>query len=544
MPTDLLDIDLSALNSLSRQELLELVDTTDRWATPEDTKFHLYKPTTIATYIHSSPAKIRANFGGNRSSKTYAHIVDYACQFTGTCPPSLEGLIPKHRLDPTRRLRLCMNDYPNNFMKVIWPYIKQLVPPDYITDVIKDSGRIKAIVNSKGGFIEFMQYDQDTEKFQGASLHSIGYDEEPPMDKWKENMMRLADTDGEQTFSLTPVSGALKWLKQEIFDRRSYEVEKMYDFILDDDGRIIDVTEGDVREVQIPGGDPDIHCFFSCIFDNPGVTKDAAIRILRKFPKEETVVRGKGHFLFIGGLVYPMYSDTTHVVEPFEWWDGEYTLYIFIDPHPRTPHAVSFFVVRRDGIMVQVDELFTQGTAFDLANLILPKCRGIMPEVIVCDPLAWNNDIGKVNECFAFNLMDALAAVGITSPFIKASKDLTNGILNTKRALTPEPDSYGNKSPHFYVTSNCTNFRREITNWSWDDWASGVRDTKGEKQVPVDKDDHFMENLYRFINFNPRWKPVGKIKPTHHEPEEPAHYPRVWRAKRRVAKVGLGRAGY
>jgi len=501
------ELEPEALAALPEEALDELIDLTAEFASSDENKFNLYQPTIIARHFHASTAKTRANFGGNRSSKTFSHIIDYACQFTGRAPESLEGIIPKHRLDPHRRLRLCMNDYPNNFMKVIWPYIKMLVPSDAIADVVKDSGRIKAITNRYGGFIEFMQYDQDTEKFQGASLHSVGYDEEPPEDKRKENLMRLADTGGEETFSLTPVSGAVRWLKRELYDRRSLLIENEYEFDFDEHGVLKDVRCLGLRRTELPDGNPNIHCFFSCIFDNPKISKDEAIRLLAEMPEDEAVMRGKGHFLFLGGLVYPMYNDATHVVPWFDWHNPrEYTPYIFIDPHPRTPHAVSFFVVRKDGRRFQVDEIFESCEADPLAELIAQKLDGSQPEVIVCDPLAWIPDMTSAQRCFAWDLMDALAKHHIDAPVIKASKDLANGILNTKRELTPKLDNYGNKVPGFQVTENCANFRREIVNWSWSDWAHRT-ETKGPKQVPVDKDDHFMENLYRFINFNARYIP-------------------------------------
>ena len=494
---------LEFIESASREELVELLNLTEEWSSHQDTKFHVYEPTIIAEQFHASPAKTRFLAGGNRASKTFTHIIDYASQFIGEAPLSVAERVPKWRLDPTRRLRFCMGDYPNSFMKVIWPYIKQLIPELYIADVVKEGGRIKAITNHKGGFIEFMQYDQDVTKFAGSSRHSIGYDEEPPEDIRDENLMRIVDTDGEETFSLTPVSGAMKYLYDKLFLKRGREVERMYDFILED-GRLVDVVPGPLRDVEVPGGDPDIHCFFACIFDNPALTKEACIRILSKFPKEEMIVRGKGHFLFLSGLVYKEYSDNTHLVEPFDdWWLGpnarDYTLYVAIDPHPRTPHAVLFMVARRDGLVFVVDELFAELDAAGLASAILDKCRGKVPEVILIDPLAYTPDPSS-KSCLTYDLIEA----GLNNPApIPAPRDKSHGILKVRQALRGEEG----RGPTLYVTSNCTRFRYEITHWAWDEWRKDVRNTKGEKQEPVKKDDHMLENLYRLVLFGPEWKP-------------------------------------
>ena len=157
LPTNAADL----ANKLSRQDLLDLIEMTSSWKDITETKFHLYTPAPMGEQFHRSDAKVRAMFGGNRSSKSYTHIVDYGAQFCGIEPKTIVGTIPKFRLYPTRRLRICMGDYPNSFVKVIWPLVKLLIPDEYIADVVKDSGRIKAIVNKYGGFIEFMQYEQD-----------------------------------------------------------------------------------------------------------------------------------------------------------------------------------------------------------------------------------------------------------------------------------------------------------------------------------------------------------------------------------------------
>ena len=498
------------IDEMDRKQLIELLEMTEDWSSKTDTKFHLYEPTTIAATFHASRAKVRAHFGGNRSSKTYSHIIDYACQFTGEVPESLKGIVPEWRLEPTRRNRMCMNDYPNNFMKVIWPYIKQLIPQHYIVDVIKENGRIKAIVNKSGGFLEFMQYDQDVAKFQGTSRHSIGCDEEPPEDINDENAVRLIDTDGEETYSLTPVSGALKYLFDRLYVPRGRKIEKDYEFILKD-GRLSDVIEGEVLDVTIPTGDQNIHCFFSCIFDNPALTKEAAIRILSRFPSEEMIIRGKGHFLFLSGLVLKKFNDATHVLDPeaFQkgfWLNGptseNYTIYIAIDPHPRTPHAVLFYAARKDGLAFLVDEIFDDCTAQVLAKQIVKKLtidpyRGKVPNLIIIDPLAWTPDPISKSD-FGTELRFELALLGLDVPLISASKDKSNGVMKLKQALTLNERGYAG----IYVAPWCERVRWEISHWAWDTWKKASQATNEVKQAPIKKNDHMMENWYRLTLLN------------------------------------------
>ena len=93
-----------------------------------------------------------------------------------------------------------------------------------------------------------------------------------------------------------------------------------------------------------------------------------------------------------------------------------------------------------------------------------------------------------------------LSILGLTTHFPKpASKDKERGIIACQRRLQHIYRGE-DKIPGIYITSNCTRFRYEITRYSWDDWKKDTENTKGQKQKPVDKDDHMMENWYRLEN--------------------------------------------
>ena len=492
-----------ALNQLSRKDLLDLIEMTSRWATNEDHKFYLYKPAPVLYYYHTDPAKCRVVLGGNRSSKTYSLVEEFAMQFTSIVPPSLSGLIPPHRLERGRRLRLETIDYPNNFMKVVWPLCQTLIPDDKIETVLREQGRIKAIVNSYGGFMEFMQYEQDVKKHQGSSRHVIGYDEEPPKSIRDENLMRLADTNGEECFALTPVSEIdrpIIWIYDELYEKASRIVEK-------EDGVLTDVSQ--------PEGDPDIHVFFSNIFDNPAMNREAAERILSKFPAEERTVREKGKFLFMSGRIYKEYSDTTHLVPQFKWWERDVTLYLAIDTHPRTPTAVLFLAIDRYENIWLVDELFTSLSIGlkKFVDLVKAKCMGIVPELILIEPGAYTVD-PSTQGCLAYDLIEA----GLNNPMpMPAPKDLAGGIINAQEYLTVPRDENGQivSPPKVRITRHMTRFRHEITHYVWDYWKKDTALTKGEKQKPVDKDDHFMECMYRLLLMRPRYIPQQRSEDEH-----------------------------
>lgn len=525
------NLDLIDLSNLSKEELLELEEMTREYSSNEtDSRFYLYQPNPVMVPFHLSSAKTRIIGGGNRSGKSESAVEEMAMQFLGRSPKSLEGLIPKHRLTGDRKIRFNVIDYPSAMEKITWPKVQDKIKSDDIQDVVKDMGRVKAITNKKGGFCEFMTYEQDVKKFQGTDRDAMFYDEEPPQSIRDENLMRLIDRDGEEVFSMTPVSeenssGYMPtlWIYDELFLKA---------------GRIVEIEEGLMCDRTNPTGDPEVHFFFASIFDNKAISKEAAERILSKFSKEEREAREKGHFMFLSGLIFNMFSDTIHIIPQFEnWWSGnnsgDFTLYLAIDPHPRVPHAITYMVVDKYGILYIVDELYSQtNDADDLAEQIAMKCMGKIPQVILIDPSAFVND-PATGRCLAYDIMDALYKSKYDYPaFLEGSKDLSRGILQTKSALTPKvycPKCYtpvsatltlcGNcgeevpadlrvhAKPRLYITSNCVRHRFEITHYRWSNWSKNTGGTKEVKQKPVDKDDHMMENMRRLVTFDPIWVP-------------------------------------
>ena len=147
--------------------------------------------------------------------------------------------------------------------------------------------------------------------------------------------------------------------------------------------------------------------------------------------------------------------------------------------------------------MAQVDELFVDCKAEELVEHIKATCRGKRPEVIAIDALATSPDPGT-----KIRFVDRLIDFGLNDPMpITASKQKAHGIMMTRQALECGED----EEPAIYFTRNCEKTRSEIGRYTWDDWRKHDQNTKGQKQTPVDKDDHFMENLYRFILLQPNF---------------------------------------
>tara|TARA_R100000951_G_scaffold7417_1_gene7071 strand:+ start:1970 stop:3223 length:1254 start_codon:yes stop_codon:yes gene_type:complete len=67
--------------------------------------------------------------------------------------------------------------------------------------------------------LQFKSYDQGRNKFQGAKLHIIHLDEEPPFEIYEECVVRMATTRGHMLLTMTPLSGMTDTVLNYITDR-------------------------------------------------------------------------------------------------------------------------------------------------------------------------------------------------------------------------------------------------------------------------------------------------------------------------------------
>ena len=78
--------------------------------------------------------------------------------------------------------------------------------------------------------IGFKSCDQGREKFQGASLDFVWFDEEPPEDVYRECVMRVMDRKGDIFGTMTPLKG-LTFLFDEIYMNKRNDPEVWYEFM-------------------------------------------------------------------------------------------------------------------------------------------------------------------------------------------------------------------------------------------------------------------------------------------------------------------------
>ena len=172
--------------------------------------------------FHRCKKRNRWVFGGNRSGKTECGAVE--------CVYMARGIHP-YRANRQGVCGWVVSLSQQVQRDVAQKKILQYLRRDWIEDIVMLSGRKDApehgiidfirVKNALGGssVIGFKSCDQGREKFQGASLDFVWFDEEPPEDIYAECRMRVLDRKGDLFGTMTPLKG-LTFVYNEIFLNR------------------------------------------------------------------------------------------------------------------------------------------------------------------------------------------------------------------------------------------------------------------------------------------------------------------------------------
>ena len=172
-----------------------------------------YKPLPHQDKFHKSKAKGKLFIGGNRSGKTVGGGVETVKRLTGR----------HERTDlprPPVRGRAIGVDFIQGVEKIIIPEIKKWLPPSYYKngsweDSYDKQARTLHLTNNST--LEFMSYEQELDKHAGTSRHFVWFDEEPPLPIFNENMLRLADVDGDFWITMTPLID-MSWTFDRLYE--------------------------------------------------------------------------------------------------------------------------------------------------------------------------------------------------------------------------------------------------------------------------------------------------------------------------------------
>lgn len=414
--------------------------------------------------------KRRGYFAGNRSGKSQGGCAEDCSWLLGYRPfyqkddPARTAGIPQR---PVKGL-VITTDWDK--VDEIWTTQRgdepgklwQLLPKGFVKHTSRNhSGAIDTCECENGSLLRFDTYKSFMANPMGSESSNwdfIHVDEPICEPMWKAASRGLMDSDGSAWFTLTNLSEP--WITDMFFPGKLRDQEK------------VEILDGSRKRMFAVRGS---------IYDNPYIPVDAIKEFEASLTDDEKQCRLFGVPLHLSGLVYKEFDSSIHVLKdvPKGWKDfltppDNYTLYYAIDPHPRTPHAVLFCWVSPHGQKFFCGEVFQHCVMRELAVHIKAVTRGYFVARAKCDPLAYIPD--PINDsCMA----DELALNDIYVE--KATKDLDRGILHAKQELRV-PNN-------IYVGPHMTRFLWEISRYCWDK----------DKNKPVDKDDHMMENFYRLL---------------------------------------------
>ncbi len=412
--------------------------------------------------FHKCTKRNRWVFGGNRSGKTECGAVEAIWLARGNHPyktnkPDVCGWVVS--LSTKVQKEVAQNK------------ILSYLDPSWVEDVVMNTGKKSSpefgvidtiiIKNVFGGFskISFKTCEEGREKFQGASLDFVWFDEEPPKEIYFECLMRVIDRKGEIFGTMTPLKG-LTFVYDEIYLNKN--------------------------------ADPEVWCEFMEWADNPFLSKEEVERLSASLGESELENRRYGRFTDIANSqVYAEFDENVNVIEPFnvpfEWYCN-----ISIDPGLHNPLSCHFYAVDYDNNVYVIAEHYRANmSCMEHAEAIINICKSLNWPVGISGKYEALIDSAATQRTLASSksVVELFYEYGIAvNPNV--NKDLFTGISRVKRFLK---DASG--EPHLFIFKNCVNLIREIKGYFW-----------GNGDAPVKKDDHALDELRYFIMTRPENK--------------------------------------
>lgn len=297
----------NSLKPLSRQEKIEylkLLDEKERRIAEKPLHYCQRHDKQIAA--HEAMQAVRALFWGNRVGKT---------EWGGMETAEYATLHHKHRQlkAPFEIWSACPSfDVQEHTTQ---QKLLRYIPKKDIEHIEYLRGRIiKKMTLKNGVVILFKSYEQGREKFQGAGVRLIWFDEEPPKDIWEESFVRVeAGQQLDVILTMTAVKG-MTWVYDTIY---------------------LDTKNPDLF-VSEAGWD-----------DNPYLTEQQKEQMSRGLSDNAIKVRREGKFVKRVGLVAAWWERDKHV-RHYDHLDKSWTWYEVLDPGFSDPAAYLLIGVDHD----------------------------------------------------------------------------------------------------------------------------------------------------------------------------------------------------
>lgn len=354
--------------------------------------------------------------------------------------------------------------------------IFKLIPKDKIigTPAKSKNGVICAIkVQSMWGGASVIYFDTVKSYManpmgqESSDWDAIHVDEPCPKDMWNANSRGLVDRGGSAWFTCTPL--CYMWINDMFIPRSRIRDEFVDEALINEDFWMI---TGSMR-------------------DNPTLRAKDIDLFLKDLSHAERQCRERGLPLSLSGLIYKQFEYDTHVYssKPHGWADlwmppKDYTIRVSIDPHPETPHAVLCAATAPTGEVYFFHEIFHHTIASTLAEMINDTLFDYEVARYIMDPAGFIE-----SPTDRSSMASELDKFGIYCD--RAPRDLARGVIMTQTALSKRIKTpAGLKIPWLNFGVHLARTLWEFDHYEWQ---------PGDKNKPIDKDDHMMECLYRLI---------------------------------------------
>ena len=405
--------------------------------------------------FHKSKKRNRWVFGGNRTGKTECGAVETIWISLGIHPfknnkPSTEGWV----VSLSYRVQ----------KEVAQAKILKYLPKNKIVDIVMsqgkksspDNGIIECIIvksaSGENSKIWFKSCEEGREKFQGASLDFVWFDEEPPEDIYNECKMRVLDKSGEIFGTMTPLKG-LTFIYDEIYINKNNDSEVFY--------------------VSMSW------------HDNPYLNKKEIERLSKSLSNDEIESRKYGRFTGVdSGLIYTEFDPNIHIIQPFniptDWQDK-----LSIDPGYSNPLSCHWYAKDYDGTVYVIAEHYEENKTIEYHASKIKE---------ISQKLNWKKNYHGMVESLidsAANQKTLASIKSVTELFYdngilvnpNVNKDVLTGISKVKTYLRNI-----NNETKLYIFSNCTNMIKEIKSYRWKN-----------TNEPTKHNDHSLDELRYYI---------------------------------------------
>lgn len=482
----------------SHDQLVEIAQlAVDQAKVYDDNKLDFYVPHAGQLEFHKSNHLIRAAVTGNRFGKTTASVVE-AIQLA-------LGVHPYHPIKIPNKGKMYAESF-NHIDEVLRVKFEEWLPTCFLAKrrpwVYNQLGNLTGINFANGSIIRFGSYDQREKKSEGSDWDYVAFDEPPPRPLYIANLRGLIDRGGKMWFTLTPLSEA--WIFDEIW------------------------------EPGITGEKKYIKCISGSSYDNPYTNKESLKIFEAELTEEEKLIRIKGQFLKLKGLVIDTFDKQASLIDPFIL-DHNFMIYEGIDPHPAKPNAALWKAIDKFNRRFVVAELSCADGIYEFGKQIVAKRRELtvhgarLVKSIADTSLNQKDLMFKVNQ--RDELCKSLREEGeIIFPSNAQKKDwLAPGIAKIRDLFRVVKHNFGGlqvMAPQQQVFKSCPNYIWELGHYQWPK-HDHIRDLKDEAK-PIGKYNDFIDCDRYIESIAPDYATPGMAAIIH----QPVAYQRIATADR------------